>query len=519
MRLLPFSLLLAAGLVSRATGEIRFSGTLGVNAGEGEIRDSQGTLLDRSYREAVLDTDLSWNTLRLNTALAWQQPAEFPDTRTADSTLIRKASLLRASLEWQGPVLLKAGTIATTFGRGLSLSLYRDEQLQNPLLDKIERQDTPTTWDNSIQGGYVEYLGDALSFKALAGKSDYFGTLVGINPEASWKRSTLGLAWNTVDDVVIDALTDELNQEVENREIYLTQYLGSWDFFVSHLEQVVPDGDPRVAGNGGVATYAALGTTVLDWSVRGEYKYYRLTSEKLRFNNPPIVQQEIPSRLIARKRKRFNHFDDEVGFQFEAQRLFPNRMELFVSAAQTSRLDPGETTLLPLLEEVRDAYQEYTALWQWTTPAERHLQLGLAWAEESEARSDQPSIVYRNTGISAAFHTPVPLVRAVEVSGEYLNRENVYDNHASDLLLVWMDLFPRDGLSLNLTADFENHSETAEDWMGSTELRYDFGGPGNLHHSLTVFGGRLRGGLVCSSGNCRIVAPFRGAKLQYTLQF
>jgi hypothetical protein len=238
-------------------------------------------------------------------------------------------------------VLLKAGTIATTFGRGLSLSLYRDEQLQNPLLDKIERQDTPTTWDNSIQGGYIEYLGDALSFKALAGQSDYFGTLVGVNPELNWRQSTLGLAWHTVDDVVIDALTDELNQEVENREIYLTQYLGSWDFFISHLEQVVPDEDPRVAGNGGLATYAALGTTVLDWSVRGEYKYYRLTSEKLRFNNPPIVQQEIPSRLIARKRKRFNHFDDEVGFQFEAQRLFANRMELFMSAAQTSRLDPG----------------------------------------------------------------------------------------------------------------------------------------------------------------------------------
>jgi hypothetical protein len=110
-------------------------------------------------------------------------------------------------------------------------------------------------------------------------------------------------------------------------------------------------------------------------------------------------------------------------------------------------------------------------------------------------------------------------VRAIEMSGEYLNRENVYDDHASDLLLVWADIFPRDGLSLNMTADFENHSETVEDWMGSAEVRYDFGGPGDLNHSLTVFGGRLRGGLVCSSGNCRIVAPFRGAKVQYSLQF
>jgi hypothetical protein len=96
-------LVLIAGLASARAEELQFSGTLGLNLGEGEIRDSQGALLDRSYREAVLDTDLAWRNLRLNTALAWQQPAEFPDTRSADSTLIRKASLLRASWNGRGP--------------------------------------------------------------------------------------------------------------------------------------------------------------------------------------------------------------------------------------------------------------------------------------------------------------------------------------------------------------------------------------------------------------------------------
>ena len=517
-------LLLLAGAIltgSAHADEIGWTGTLGLNLGQGEIRNSQNDLLDREYREAILDTDLSWKQFRLNTALAWQSPSEFPDTRTIDSTLIRKASLLRASLEWQGPVLLRAGTISTTFGRGMSLSLYRDEQLQNPLLDKIEREDTPTTWDSSVQGGYLEYLGETVALKAVAGHSDYYGNLLGINPEFTRDRTTLGLAWNTVDDVVIDAETDALNQDVENRELYLSQYLGNWDFFVSHLEQVVPAGEARVAGKGGVATYAAVGTQLLDWSVRAEYKYYRLTSEKLRFNNPPIVQQEIPSRLIARKRKRFNHFDDEVGFQLELQRLFRNEMEVFFSAAQTSRMDPesSSATLLPELKEVRDAYQEYTANWQWTLPSANHVMLGLVWAEESEARVDAPSILYRNMGLSGSLYTPLPLVRGLELNAEYLSREAVYDKHTQDLALLWMDIFPLPDLSFNLTADFEHHSDTNEDWMGSTEARYDFATPGDLHHSLTVFAGRLRGGLVCSSGNCRIVAPFRGAKLQYTLQF
>jgi hypothetical protein len=146
-----------------------------------------------------------------------------------------------------------------------------------------------------------------------------------------------------------------------------------------------------------------------------------------------------------------------------------------------------------------------------------------AWAEESEARDDSPSIVYRNSAVTASLHTEVPLVRSIELAGEYLNRESVYDGHSQDLLLLWADVFPMNGLSLNATADFENNSGAddgiSEDWMGSAEARYDFGGPGDLSHSLTLFAGRLRGGLVCSSGNCRIVAPFRGVKLQYGLQF
>ncbi len=526
--------LLLAGLLGTlpaygfSLGETSFNGTLTARVGDGEIQNTLGESLDREFREFILDGDLTWREFRLNLAAAYVDPAEFPDTRTVDSTLVRSGSLLRASLEWQGPVLLRAGTIYTTFGRGLSLSLYRDEQLVNPLLERTSRHEQPTTWDNSVNGGYVEYLGDRLGLKAIAGESDYFGRLLGLNPELTLGAGTLGLAYAGVDEVLLDPQNSADVQEVQNHEVYYSHYGSNWDLFVSHLEQHLPEEETPTAGSGGVASYASVGYTLADWSLRGEYKYYRFTDERLRFNSPPIAQQEIPTRLIARKRKRVNHFNDEVGFQLEAQRYYDNGLELFFSTAMASRMDPENDSpeFLPELSEERAAYRELTGAAQMELQHERHLSLGLGWAEEAEPHANSPASVYRNIGAAFGIGSPLPLVGSVEANVELLRREDLHKGVHQNLTLAYVDFFPFSGFSLNLTADFENRDlggaadeALHRQWMGSTEIRYDFASAGDLSHSLTLFAGRLRGGLVCSSGNCRVVAPFSGLKLRYDMQF
>ena len=43
----------------------------------------------------------------------------------------------------------------------------------------------------------------------------------------------------------------------------------------------------------------AYASETLEGLCRAHPQYYRFSDERLRFNNPPIAQQEIPTRLLA----------------------------------------------------------------------------------------------------------------------------------------------------------------------------------------------------------------------------
>jgi hypothetical protein len=518
--------------VPAAALDVGLSGLNTARYGWGTVYDTGQQALDRIYRENILDLDLSWKTLRLNLAGAALHAAELPDARAEDAR-IRDTDLVRRSLEWNGPLTVRLGHSWTTFGNGLALSLYRDDDLENPRLTGTDRREMPTTWDSGIDGVFVEGHWESFSLKALWGNEDlgpfedshYYGTLAGANLEWHHGRGLLGGSWVRSDGAPVsiqDADPDLL--EIDSREVYGHLQLGSVELTLNHLDQHRRDNlwlvFPARAGRGGTATYGALALPLGEWFLQAEYKYYRFALRSLYQHNPPILQREIPTRLIARHR-RLNVLDDEVGLQLEASRWFSGGQELRLQAAWASHIDDG---LLPSLEEGLSAYQEYTAGWTQALGGHRHLGLGLAWAEETAGwveggRPRSTAEWTRKLGLSGTLQTPAPLLRSVELAGEVLRVHELQADRRSLAALFWADAAPWDGVAINLTADYEEESGVGPDWMASGELRWDPPAGRLMRHTLTLFAGRLRGGLVCSSGNCRIVAPFDGLKLTLTTRF
>ncbi len=519
-RVLLLTLLVSSG--SSLALEIGLGGTNTFRYGWGSIRESTtGDDIDRIYREDMLDVDFTWNSFRLNTAAAMLHPAELPDTRT-EADRIKELALLRRSLSWSGPVDVSLGHVWTTFGSGMALDLYRDDALQNPLLLNNQSDETPTTWDSRVDGALVTYYGDLASIKAVYGESDYTGTVTGLNLESQLSFMMLGGSLVRAEEIPSDMATStpEL-MDLVSRELYAETSLAGIDLGFTHVDQVRKDDGPVNAGQGGLASYATLGTSLFDWYVQAEYKYYRFAQKDLYHHNPPIVQQEIPTRLIARKR-RLNDYSDEVGFQLMLDRYFDGGQELSFSAAVASRIDDS---LMPKFEERLAAYQEYVAGLKLESESGRHTRLAAAYTEETSGQvlSSGQEVGgghwYRKLGFGVSHFRELPVIGPFDFNVEVMNKEDLEADESHKALLVYMDLVPFRDLSFNLTMDYEEESEDQQDWIASTELRYDFDTAGNMHHALTLFAGRLRKGLVCSSGNCREVPAFDGLKLTLISQF
>jgi hypothetical protein len=515
------AVLVLLGALDARAQDLNLSGVNTLRVGQGTAWDEiAGEDVDRRFREETLDLNLQRGAFRLNLATQVAWPAEFPDSppRTGDGE-IRDVALVRRTLEWQGPLNVQVGDVWTTFGNGLALSLFRDEALVNPRLIGNTREELPAYWDNGADGALVEALRGDWTLKALWGDTDYVGKLAAGNLE--WTRPWGSLGGSLVratsipqnDDIRLGALPE---LDLVSREVYGTLRLGPADLSLNHVDQLQLDDESPNAGLGGLATYASASAPVLGWTMLAEYKYYRFARQTLYLNAPPMAQREIPTKLIARSTHRVFANEDQTGVLVDLSRSFGGGHTLRGSMAFASRIDDN---ILPVLKEGLDAYQEVTAGWQMEFSPERHLELTAAWTEETNGwRADglEPAAGndwLRRTGLGAAWLTPAPLVRSVELAGEFLTKTDRSTDESHAGLLFWAELFPSTAWSLNLTADYEEESQARQDWMGSGELRLDFHYPAPVSHILTVFAGRLRGGQVCSNGNCRIVAPFDGVKL------
>ena len=551
------TLLLGAGATQG--GELGVSGLNTLRYGDGSVQSifNPRVSVNRVFREEILDLDLTRGLLRANLATALVWPSELPDSppRTGEAR-IKEVDLVRRSLEWNGPVNVQVGHFWTTFGNGLALSLYRDEAMVNPRLVGNDREELPTSWDSRGDGALVEAMNGDWTVKALWGQSDYVGRLAGGNLE--WTRPWGSLGGSLVRAARVPKDTrypDNYLLDLENRELYGSLRLGRYEFSIDHVDQqnrndeLMYDITDKDAG-AGLATYATASAPLAGWSLLAEYKYYRFARQSLYFNSPPTVQREFPTRLIARSTHRVFAYNDETGLSLNLSRSYEGGHSLRFSGAWASRIGSG---VLPQFKEALNAYQEYTAGWLMEFSPERRLDLGAAYTEETNGwlpghqspRLD--GLWYRRAGLSAALLTPVPVLRSLELAGELMRKSELQADTTTIGLLVWSEIYPDavpalkvpvprfEGLkfdeihwvsvfpaaswSLNLTGDYEQHSQARQDWMGSGEARADFHWPAGLSHTLTVFYGRLRGGQVCSNGNCRIVAPFNGVKVTLASQF
>jgi hypothetical protein len=474
------------------------SNILRVAAGE-EMSD--GVQVERNYFEDIFSFDLSSPSLLLHTELGLYHPSEFPGEG------LEEDRLLAAHLEYSGPVQVRLGTIEATFGRGLALSLYHDRNLETLLLT----DPVIPYFDNRPLGGQLIWWGDKSTVTMLGGWNDYYGTLFGFNSEFLLSdQIQIGSSLVYKAGSELDNITENLSQTI--LEYYADVTLGDFSVGLNQAFQFVSSDDPNDASSDLYhITYLNADYWWQDYTFALEYKYFKYFPGSLgqpEFMNPPITMNEYTTHLISRHR-RLVDYTNETGLMFEVRRNWGDS-EYFLNGAWASLTDNdinGDHWLLPNMDERYNAYQEYFGGATHYLPGERLLIWNLAMVEEAVHNGEWA----RKVGVAVEYEQPLTERLHGKLLVEWMKQQDIrleegYNDWAVEASLYRSHM---GHLTFKLDRSEDDSEETATN-LYAIETVFDLY---QGRHKLIMFYGDERGGLVCSSGSCRLVKPFSGLKL------
>ena len=225
---------------------------------------------------------------------------------------------------------LKAGDIYSLQGRGLTLNLMQDQNID---------------YDNSVRGIEVRYnVLDNLSLFTILGQSKYKyrSNLVEREKDLSLdsKLEFVGFEYEhdligTLSSSIL--LNDISSDNINNMSDYkLTEYDFIWNGGFKdldlYIEYVISKKDKDATADG-KKFYAMIYTDIVDYGITYEYKDYLLNhNHQIISANPPIVFRESNSPLISSNAHIIN-WNDEIGHQIEINKKFSDH---FIIQANTS---------------------------------------------------------------------------------------------------------------------------------------------------------------------------------------
>lgn len=466
--------------------------------GEETSNDSQ---IERNYFENIFSFDLSSHNLLLHNELGFYHPSEFPGNGLEDDRW------LAGWLEYNGPLQLRLGTVEATFGRGLALSLYHDRNLETLLLS----DPLIPYFDNRPLGGQLLWWGERINLNLLGGWSDYYGGLYGINlesPLSSHLQAGASLIYKPGDK--LDRLSGD-NRSQTISEYYTDLNLGDFSFGLNQAFQLVENPGETDSGDLYHITYLNTDFWWHNYTFALEYKYfnyYRNPFNQPDFMNPPIAMNEYTTHLISRHRRLVN-YSDETGLMLEVRRSWGDS-EYFINGAWASLTGNelnGDKWLLPNLNERYSAYQEYFGGATHYLSGQRILIWNAALVEEASHEGQWT----RKLGVAAEYEQPLSTRFHGKLLVEWMREQDQRNDEGFNDWVAEASIYlsHTGHLTAKLDRSEDPEATTATNLWGFELVTELLDG----RHKLILFYGDERGGLVCSSGSCRLVKPFSGVKL------
>jgi Family of unknown function (DUF6029) len=469
----------------------------------------------KRYFEDRLNLNMYYGDIRIGTRFTMLQPSEFGEYQTDINTLEKRFLEYSAN-----DIYFRVGNLYTVWGRGLGLALI---------------EDIIQGFDSGLDGmhgrvGFRNIEVDALSGRSKAG---FLGQVR--EAKVSAGQITHYHSWGTnigAQVMMVTPVEDEIQSYPESRT-----FAGhfAWDgsstsiwteYAYEDIEGVKRTNDAFYASGSWFGGNASL---FADYKRYQYFKYaggaaggggYAQSVDILPFHSAPIVQREFTSPLFS-KHPHIVRFDNEVGFQIEGSYNIAGSNTVSLNYSQSSSFIENDL-VMPSLDEVDSPYRQVFAEYTGYVTNEFYLTAWGGWDED---------LVYTIEGGGAVQARTSWLRRNVAgLGGEYQLADDwslkgqfeaglVEDVDAEDTSVESITIL---GLTWRQQFSFSAALETAENDPNQDKtswLKGEFSAFIDNRHELLVTVGEERGGLVCTSGKCRVVAPFEGVKVTLTSIF
>jgi Family of unknown function (DUF6029) len=492
--------------------------------GSNEMRLAKGTETigveegDKVYFENRLNFNLYYGNFTGGTRFTLLRPSELHELQKPDDIGLK--TIEKRYIEYSNPdhqYQVRLGDFYTVWGRGLTLALYEDIVIG---------------FDSGLEGGQFKISRDNFEFEAISGWSTngYQGLVRKAQVSGAHIDYTLpkgfgiGLQAISVTPVEIDdePTYDEANQTVGG---YLRFDGSSLSFWAEHAQEFIEDVDDDFFASYASASYFVGNLGVLvDYKRYKYYKYsspetvsdnYKTSTHTLSFHNAPIVQREFTSPLFA-KHPHLVNFDNEVGIQVELT-YTPFEWGTFILAMAQSNAMIHDDLFIPGLKEENSPYRELflelnaypSSTWSligWLGTSEE-----LIYNFEAEARTDWK----RRQVLGTLNEFSVNSDWSVKASAEVADVSDIITDESFNDGLFTLGLNFRTQYTLAATIEVTGQEGLDKDQWIKIDGRAFIA---DRHEIIFTYGSE-RGGLVCTSGKCRLVNPFEGFKVTITSLF
>ncbi|MDP8208053.1 MAG: DUF6029 family protein [Candidatus Electryonea clarkiae] len=469
------------------------------------LEELSGESTSKRYFENRLNLDLYYDKIRFGSRFTMLQPSEFGQEISGVETFEKRF------LEFRDPdndMYFRVGNFYTVWGRGLSLALSEDIT-----------QGFDSGLDGVLAGGDWEFF----EAEVISGRSD--AGHLGLVREAQISGANISAA--ILDNATLGALvvlTDSvgLSTYTENRTwggygSYDGSYVSVWaEHSMEFVTGVDEDNYASYASISGFYDNIGIALDYKNYNYywygsRGANSAYAASTGVLPFHSPPIVQREFTSNLFS-KHPHLIKYEDEVGAQLEIT-WSPGSWGTMVLAYAQSSSHPENDAPIPSLKEVdspyRELFLEVNAYPGWDAA----LSGWGGWSEEV--------IYYRLSDVRQRWRNQAVLGGRLEmpVFGQFSEIVSAEGMIVSDKILDKSfpeARFEAGGVykaNYSLVASLEMSDENEKDYGFETWFNVQGRAMIAGRHELIFMYGQERGGLVCSSGKCRVVTPFNGVKI------
>ncbi|MFB3909916.1 MAG: DUF6029 family protein [Candidatus Eisenbacteria bacterium] len=453
------------------------------------------TELKESLLDDRLDVDLSYKMFSAGVVFLSHTPSDplrlDPNDYGAQQQGVRK----RWVTGQRGPLELRLGDSYATFGNGLVLRIFEDQAVD---------------FDNAVDGVHGTASLGSFTIEAIAGTNSFgeeetnVAGVSGSFTAGGWLMSLNGARVDSVAGKATRPGKDWLGSVQASGNL-----LGRFDLAGEYAIRRHGFDDPAKRDlPEGHGAYASFHTSAGPVSLLLEGK------DLLRFDHPyttpPTAVRQHTSTLLNRGSHVPNiRLDDERGYQIEGL-VTPD--EVWTLTGNYSRSEARHADL-PAWEAFGQAEAAYPAT---------HL---LAYGAEAEEtiREGEDRVFFERITFGGDVLQSITDLWSFEVGYEtqgiqerdYSNDDYTFPRKYRDhLVSLTVSRAPIHSWAATIEYTVDNPRETKDTWVW-LEWNIRLGTFGQL----TVAGGSLRGGQVCSGGVCKIVDPFEGGRLEMLTYF